>query len=94
MKKLNGKIRLLLIQNEMDRRRIRKQIKKFLNVNINQIHDNDLKSLKNRIDELKIIEPNIKVSSLENSILLLLNYEIESYNGKKESTIEDAKKIY
>jgi len=28
--------------NEMDRRRIRKQIKKFLNVNINQIHDNDL----------------------------------------------------
>jgi len=78
--------------NEMDRRRIRKQIKKFLNVNINQIHDNDLKSLKNRIDELKIIEPNIKVSSLENSILLLLNYEIESYNGKKESTINDAKK--
>ena len=77
---------------DIDKIKIRKQIKEFLTIDVSEIHNNDLNSLKNKIDKLKIIEPNIKVSSLKNATLLLLNYEIESYNGEKESNIDDARK--
>jgi hypothetical protein len=91
-KKIEWENKAITNPKDIDKIKIRKQIKEFLTVDISEIHNNDLNSLKNKIDKLKIIEPNIKVSSLKNATLLLLNYEIESYDGEKESNIDDARK--
>ena len=77
---------------ELKRLKIKKRIEKFVTVNINQIPRSDLIPLENRIEMLKEIIQNPQVSSLDDAILLLLNYELKSYNEKEELTIDDARK--
>jgi len=71
---------------------IKNRIKKFITVNIDQIPPNDLIPLESRIEILKGMESNPQVSSLDDANLLILNYELKSYNEKEELTTDDARK--
>lgn len=77
---------------DIKRAKIKKQIKKFLNVNIDQIKNSDLLPLKNRIEKIKIFKTEFKVSDIDSANLLILNHELESYGLGTEITTENARK--
>ena len=73
--------------------KIKNRIEKFVTVNFNEIPYSDLIPLENRIEMLRKITPNPQVSSLEDAVLLLLNYEIKSYGEEEKTNIDDARKF-
>jgi len=77
---------------DIKRAKIKKQIKKFLNVNIDQIKNSDLLPLKNRIKKIKTFKTEFKVSDIDSANLLILNHELESYGLGTEITTENARK--
>ena len=77
---------------EIKRAKIKKQIKKFLNVSIDHIKNLDLLPLKNRIEQIKTFKSEFKVSDMDSANLLILNHELESYSLRTEITIESARK--
>ena len=77
---------------DIERAKIKKQIKKFLSVNIDQIKNSDLLPLKNRIEQIKTFKSEFKVSDMDSANLLILNHELESYSLRTEITIESARK--
>jgi len=77
----------------IERAKIKKQIKKFLNVNIDQIKNSDLLPLKNRIEQIKTFKSEFTVSDIDSANLLILNHELESYGLNTEITTENARKL-
>ena len=77
---------------EIKRAKIKKQIKKFLNVSIDHIKNLDLLPLKNRIEQIKTFKSEFKVSDMDSANLLILNHELESYGLNTETTTENARK--
>lgn len=77
---------------DIQRAKIKKQIKKFLNVNIDQIKNSNLLPLKNRIEKITTFKSEFKVSDIDSANLLILNHELESYGLKTEITTENARK--
>ena len=77
---------------DIERAKIKKQIKKFLSVNIDQIKNSDLLPLKNRIEQIKTFKSEFKVSDMDSANLLILNHELESYGLNTETTTENARK--
>lgn len=77
---------------DIERAKIKKQIKKFLNVSIDHIKNLDLLPLKNRIEQIKTFKSEFKVSDMDSANLLILNHELESYSLRTEITIESARK--
>jgi hypothetical protein len=77
---------------ESKRNKIKKQIKKYVTTDIDEIPFRDLKPLEYTIKELKNYENNPQILGLNDAKLLLLNHEIRSYGGDKQHTITEARK--
>ena len=83
---------LITNPKDIERERIRRQIKKFVNGNIHQIKNSDLLPLKHRIEKIKTFKSEFKVSDIDSANLFILNHELESYGLKTEITTEKARK--
>ena len=88
----HGNDYLITNPRNLKKEKIKREIKNYLTVPIDEVKDSDLLPLKSRIDIIKKFKLEFKVSDIHSADLLIVNHELESLGLKPEKTIEKARK--